>query len=106
MWRCLIGVDVMSTLETLEQIAEESELMLDKNPLSACGCYKHLKAIQALAQSAIAQAKTEDELARLRADACIGYPDCDGDLVAEPHSEKCIAGRSESTAVIPDYAPQ
>ena len=20
---------------------------------------------------------------------CIGYPDCDGDLEAEPHSEKC-----------------
>lgn len=28
---------------------------------------------------------------------CIGYPDCDGDLVATPHSEKCPLGRRRAT---------
>jgi hypothetical protein len=27
---------------------------------------------------------------------CIGYPDCDGDLVGEEHSEKCVAARKPS----------
>jgi phosphoribosyl-AMP cyclohydrolase len=29
---------------------------------------------------------------------CIGYPKCDGNLVAEPHSEECPLYRSESAA--------
>ena len=29
---------------------------------------------------------------------CIGYPKCDGNLVAEPHSEECPLYRSEPAA--------
>ncbi len=29
---------------------------------------------------------------------CIGYPDCDGDLVAEPHSPKCPMYRAAAGA--------
>ena|SRR6266436_4048327 len=36
--------------------------------------------------------------AALAESTCIGYPECDGDLEGEPHSEKCPLGKSAATA--------
>lgn len=42
--------------------------------------------------------QAEAALAEPASAECIGYPDCDGDLPGEPHSEKCTKSASDLRA--------
>lgn len=86
--------ELAAHLERAKELVNHILEFLDEGQLDEYADIAQEAMVNPVAAALAACAREEHKLAcprcipRLR---CIGYPDCDGDLVAEEHSKKCLA---------------